>query len=49
MSGTYSISHIAEKGHAPMIRKEKDRRPTFEQIKERQQLKKLKKKRNRGK
>ncbi|GAA5362465.1 hypothetical protein [Streptococcus uberis] len=51
MSGTVSISHIAEKGRARMIWnvKEKDRRPTFTQIKERQQQKKLKKKRNRGK
>lgn len=49
MSGTTSISHIAEKGMAPMIWKEKDRRPTLEQIKEKQRIKKLKKKRNRGK
>ncbi|EMF48555.1 hypothetical protein [Streptococcus parauberis] len=45
----YSISHPAERQRIRGIGKEKDRRPTLDQIKERQQLKKLKKKRNRGK
>ncbi len=44
-----TLTHPTERQRLRGIGKEKDRHPTFEQFKEKQRIKKIKKKRNRGK